>query len=834
LESVKRLHDTLLQVFQRHRLIFWYDPERQWFEAFDSFNGAGIKKIKVEGTEFGTKVAIHRDPDPLACYLLYLPSARPNDADNWLLDLLLQGHEYKADRASLTLQEVGLPYDFRPLVMEHLGFYKKAKRVEAFRELLTADDDVQSLRLKMMAVLTGTVADIDDLLLCFLGKPAEEMLLDPVQESFGASMLVDHFWKEVGLAFGYTNEQPSLRDFVTTLFRWANPLETGITLDSHARVFLQRWKDSQVHRASFRTWSAMLETDLHVADKLDALDDLRPIEKSDTFLAFEKFILHRLCRVFEKGDPEPALLTIIQQRRNSFWFADHQHGYEALEQAVILRQLLAAAELKIESIEAGISRYMASWHRIDTAYRRFHYHLRNYGQVALMEHITQWVEKTYVNNFLLPLADLWGDQVRGMTNWTCASLPAQTRFFDEYVAPFLEKNQKVVVVVSDAFRYAAAAEFVTRLRAENRWTAELEALFGCLPSYTQLGMASLLPGHERSIQLPEGSVTVDGKNASGMAGRNQILAAALDSKATAVQAEVFLEMNTKTEARALIKDHEVVFIFHNTIDKVGDAQATEAKTSGAVETAFEELEQILRKVANANGNNMLLTADHGFLFQQSAVEEADDLPIPYAGDWLLHNRRFAIGRGIADEPAVKIFKASELGLEGDWSAAFPLALGRFPLKGSGKRFVHGGLSLQEVIVPVLKIHKARADDTERVEVEVLRLPAKITTGQISLAFYQDRPIADKVLPRNLRVGVFAKDGTPLSEVRSMTFDAADTDPRHREKSLVLVLSRAVDNYNNQEVEIRLEEIVPGTSQSAVYKSHRVKLQKPFASDFDDF
>ncbi len=834
MESVKRVHDTLMQVFQRQRLIFWYDPEHQWNEAFDSFQGEGIKKIKVEGTEFGTKVTIHRDPDPQACYFLYFPTARPNDADNWLLDLLLQGHEYKADRASLALQEVGLSYDFRPVVMEHIGFFQGPKRLQSFREILTSDEDPIKLRLKMMAVLLGTDPDIDALLLGFLGKSTTETMLDPVQESFGSAMLVDHFWKEVGIAFGYANDQPSLRDFVTTLFRWDNPLDSGPRLDPHARVFLQRWKDSQIYNPSFREWSALLEADLHVAEALDALDDILSVEKADTFAAFEKFILHRLCRTFEQSGSEPSLLTSIQYRRNSFWFADHQHGYEALEQAISLRQLLAAAELNIENIEVGISRYMASWHRIDTAYRRFHYHLRNYGQVALMERITQWVEKTYVNNFLLPLSDRWGDQVRGMSAWGSEKLPAQHNFFNQYVQPFLDKSQKVVVVVSDALRYAAAAELVTRMRAENRWTAELEAVLGGLPSYTQLGMASLLPGQERSIQLPDGSVTLDGKSASGIAGRNQILSAALDGKATAVQAEVFLEMNTKTEARELIRDHEVVFIFHNTIDKVGDSPATEAKTTAAVETAFDELQLILRKIANANGTNMLLTADHGFLFQQSALEEADDQPLPIADKWLFRNRRFALGQGIAADPAVKTFTAGQLGLPGDWSAAFPLGLGRFPLQGSGKRFVHGGLSLQEVIVPVVRIHKAKVDDTERVEVEILRLPTKITTGRISLAFYQDRPIADKILPRTLRIGVFSQDGTTLSEIRSIIFDSADLEPRHREQSLVLVLSRAADNYNNQEVKIRLEEVVPGTSQTAIYKSHRVKLQKPFAGDFDDF
>lgn len=834
MESMTRIHDSLRQVFRSNRLVFWYDPENHWSSAFDAFEDGGIKKIKVVGTEFGTKVTIHRDPDPQACYLLYFPSARPKDADNWLLDLLLQGHEYKTDRASLALQEVGLSYDFLFVVSDHIGFFESSKRMQVFRELLTSDDDASSLRLKMMAVLTGSAPDLDAMLLWFLGKPAPERMLDPVEEYLGSAKLVEPFWKEVAIWFGYTSDHPTLRDFVTTLFRWANPLDTGISLDPHAKVFLQRWKDSQAYNASFRAWSATLEADLHITTKLDGLSDMRVIDKSDTFAAFEKFIIYRLCRAFEKGDTDSNLLSAIQSRRSSFWFPDHKDGYEALEQAVNVRQLIASAELIMETIDLGIARYIASWNRIDTAYRSFSYHVRRYGQVALMEKIVEWVEKAYVNNYLLPLADRWSDHVRGMGNWSCLQLPNQNVFFNRYVQPFLDKGQKVFVVVSDAFRYEAASEFVAKLRLENRWTAELDAVFGSLPSYTQLGMASLLPGKERSIQLPEGTVFIDDKNAAGTAGRNQVLSAALDGKAIAIQAEDFLEMNTKTEARALMRDHEVIYIFHDAIDKVGDKLTTEVRTAEAVEDTFEELLKILRKIANANGSNMLLTADHGFLFQQSEVNEADDLPLPGASEWLFRNRRFALGKNIALDSSVKKFSAKELGLTGDWSAVFPLSLGRFPLQGSGKRYVHGGLSLQEVIVPVLRINKARSDDTIRVEVDVLRMPSKITTGQISLALYQDRPVADKVLSRTLKIGVYAIDNTVLSETKVLTFDSTDTEPRQREKSFILTLSRTADDYNNKEVEIRLEETLSGTSQTTVYKSHKVKLQKPFAGDFDEF
>jgi len=451
-----------------------------------------------------------------------------------------------------------------------------------------------------------------------------------------------------------------------------------------------------------------------------------------------------------------------------------------------------------------------------------------------MEPVVEWVEGSYLNNFLLPLSDQWSDRIASLPSWDFGGVPAQSRFFEEEVRPFVEKGQKVFVIVSDALRFEAAADFAARLRSENRWTAKLEASVASLPSYTQLGMASLLPSKSLSITPEDGTVSVDGKSATGTGNRKEILKQATGGKATAIQAEHFLELNTKTEGRALMREHEIIYIFHNVIDKIGDAPGTEAKTTDAVEQCFDELVQILKKVANINGNNMILTADHGFLFQQNELHQGDALPLPEAEEWLNRNRRFAIGKGIAGGAAVKVFPADALGLEGDWEVAFPRSLGRFPLRGSGKRYVHGGFSLQEVVIPMVKIHKARSDDTRRVGVELMRVPAKATTGRISLSIYQEEPVSAKVLPRELKLGVHAKDGAILSEVKTIVCDSDDPETRNRESTHVLVLSAAADEHNDQTVEIRLEETLPGTRQTVTYKSHPIKIQKPFATDFDEF
>ena len=830
---MNRIHDSIRRVFQRHRLVFWYDATGEWAETFATFVDEQVQPLRVDGNEFGTKVRVVREPNPQAKFLLYIPSARPPDPENWLLDLLLQGYEYKADKASLALQEVGLPHAFKQIAEEHAAYFQHPPHIQALKESLKPEDEIRDVRLKMMAVLAGTAVEVDALLLRFLDSHEAWDLIDPVAECLDRASLTTSFWQEVKRAFGYGAEAPSLRDFALKLFRGANPLDSQVGLHAHGKVFLKRWKDSQAGRGSFRKWSGQFERDLQVAHALGSLDEWKPLGDNDTFEIFEKYTLRQLCLAFAKGEKAATLRGVLQQRRESFWWAEHKHGYAALENAVELRELLASTELTVESLAAGVHRYALSWWKIDAAYRRCTWNLRQYGQTQLMEQISQWVEKAYGNNFLLPLADRWSDQVRRQSAWDCPDVPAQRKFFSHYVRPFLARDQKVFVILSDALRYEAAMEFAQRLCSANRWSAAVEPLFGSLPSYTQLGMASCLPGQQLAVDAADSTVTVDGRSATGTANRADILRQECGGRGICLQAELFLELNTKTDGRVLMKDHDVIYILHNVIDKVGDAPGTEAKTFDAVEQTFEELDRIIRKIANINGSNMLLTADHGFLFQQDAGSLDATSPLPEAEAWTFRNRRFCLGRGIVQSPAVKVFESAALGLQGDWTAAFPLALSRFPLQGSGMRYVHGGFSLQEIVIPVVTINKSRTDDVGRVEVELLRVPPKITTGQFSIALFQEEPAVHKMLPRTLRIGVFAKDGTVLSDIRTQVFDSREPEARQRETTLLLVLSNAADAHNNSEVELRLEETVVGTDQIVTYKSHTLKLQKPFTSDFDE-
>ena len=161
--ATSRIHESLDTALARKRVVFWYDPNGEWDSEFDDYQPAAAEKLRVEGNEFSVKVAISRAPLEQR-FLLYLPCAKPPEQGNWLLDLLLAGHEFTADRASLDIQEAGLTLEFKELAQQHKAFFRSPVRTSKLKGLLRPNDDETAVRLKMLGVLAKQQADIDKLL----------------------------------------------------------------------------------------------------------------------------------------------------------------------------------------------------------------------------------------------------------------------------------------------------------------------------------------------------------------------------------------------------------------------------------------------------------------------------------------------------------------------------------------------------------------------------------------------------------------------------------------------------------------------------------------------
>jgi hypothetical protein len=163
----------------------------------------------------------------------------------------------------------------------------------------------------------------------------------------------------------------------------------------------------------------------------------------------------------------------------------------------------------------------------------------------------------------------------------------------------------------------------------------------------------------------------------------------------------------------------------------------------------------------------------------------------------------------------------------------PKSITRLRRQGSGSRFVHGGATLQEIIVPVVKINKKRQSDTSAVEVEIIGSSNQlITSSQISVRFYQATAATEKTRARTLRAGIYAQSGELISDSHELVFDFRSENPRDREVSVRFLLLRQADAFNGKEVMLKLEERHGDTSHFMEYRTARYTLRRSFSSDFD--
>lgn len=844
---MNKIAQSLTKLFDKHRIVFWYDNKQELRQEFEALTLKDIEKIELTNNEFGIKHRILRK-EPKAKFLLYREGPQPPDLDNWLLDTQLAHGEFRTDQVAMWLAELELGLEFSDLVQEHEAFFKSEALKSALKRLLKSDDSPSAIRLKMLSVCTGGAGGLDMIVEALLGELSS--LSNPSSEAFEGTKyrllkrceLDRFFWEQVGRCYNYHALQPSTKDFALKLFHdcyYRNFSGSGSVeakpLSADAQVFLKRWKDSITWKESFETLSAQCASDLGIEQDL-AKRDISALVELDYFrLIDQKIVSDLVRRVAARTVSAGEVALWVRQRRQSHWYVEFEHLYEAIDSGAQFMHALDEADFTMESLTGGVQKYSRTWFRLDQLYRKFVYHVRLSGEATLMETLSELVENLYVNNYLLKVNDCWQKFVDGTPSWSVDyPVQLQRRFFDLYVKPFLDKDKKIFVIISDALRYEIGDELIGVIRKEDRYEASIEPLLAMLPSYTQLGMAALLPHSTLALaENDSGGVEVDGRSSQGLENRKKQLERSCTKRATALKAESLMDMNGD-DRRVLVRDHDVLYVYHNCIDATGDKRESEERVFEAAETTIEEIVKLIKKLTGANANNILVTADHGFIYQNRPIAESDFVDAEAKGDQILfRDRRFTIGKGLKENPSLARFSAAQLGLTGELEVQVPKSINRLRLKGSGSRYVHGGASLQEVVIPVIKINKKRQSDTTAVEVDILRGASSIiTSGQIAVMFYQLEAVTDKVQPRTLRAGIYSQSGELLSDSHELNFDIQSENPRERELKVAFVLSRKADEANGQEVSLRLEEKVPGTEHYKEYRAVQYTMRRSFTSDFD--
>ena len=847
--SQQRLFDSLTTLFCIHPVVFWHDVEAEFASVVDSLRFDGVQLVRLDDMPaLRVKLDIEGAPDQR--WLIYSAKPEPEPTKDWLLDVRMRSKSFRADTTSIMLEDLGLSTQgLRQHLKERAKFLRAKDRVERLKRMVLPGDGAQDLDRKMLAVLTR--ADQPELF-AMLQRLYGAVVVDGVADlsaepkawqDIAANDLTPAFWELVQLQLGYLEASPSLRDllFRTLATDFCRGLQGDAppqlahfvlpdrTLAANASVFVGRWRSDI---AQFGNYNALAQA---VANELDLVSLLsgQSAEQLVECMTFEDVELRMVQELKKRivagaGANMDVVRALMARRRDGHWAnpllasANERTRalaacYDALTAAADFFTLKSTHAAGFSFTDAGtaFAQYRDELFRFDQLYRHFHTAADAVEPTgwAVLHELRETIEGVYSGWFIPHLSTAWSKVVEGpqglLKHWALPEVTPQQAFYERKVLPLFDGGVKrVFVLISDAFRYEVAQELVQHTNSKSRFKASLDGMLGVLPSYTALGMAALLPhktlAYKESANL---DVLADGHAVATLEQRSEHLQR---FGGLAVKAEDLMGLG-KERGRELVRDQRLIYVYHDRIDMTGDKQSSETKTFEAAAQTVQELANVLGFIIHSlNGSAVLVTADHGFMYQESALDESDKstLDDKPAGT-LKAKKRYLIGRDLGTTPKAwsgntAVTAGTTLG--GSLDFWVPKGASRFHFAG-GARFVHGSAMPQEVVVPVITVRVSEAENakTKYVSISLLGAVNKVVTNTQRFEFIQTDAVSERVLARSVMVSL--RDGSdndkPISNVQSITFDSTSQLLDERKRSILLtVLAGAHDPHKHYDLVMR--------------------------------
>jgi uncharacterized protein (TIGR02687 family) len=867
--QVKQLEQGLALKFSQKNIVFWYDAEQSFIELINQINLPNVTILNM-GNESSLEIKkrIVKDEREKQ-YLLFFPFEEPQPKDNWLLDIRLYSEIFYADSSSLILNRLQIKsMALREHVKRRMSFFKSETRLASLERKITENENDQSLDFKMISVLANCEATLSSILMVVFEQYAElliehnnvaadipqitkypDLVIDdekndliealPVIAQFIRHNLLDSFFKSLKKHYGYESNEERITELLFKLFctdlyihidvskdekNWAVPnlLNTNSGRAS-ASAFMLEWRDSNRYREGYNEISLAISNELNITARCS---DFLPqaIKECFTFKEVDKQIikglLKHLVNDFDNTDASLAMTQndfeqIISQRSSGHWGQVESQIvslYEAIKYADRLLQLRKHYEdgFNYSSASVMFAEYSKSIFKFDKYYRLFNYYSDSLESKStqILETLSESIEYLYVDWYLYELGLAWDlllTKENRLQDWSSLTPNMQSNFFYKHVkAPIVDKSLKrIIVIISDALRYEVADELVGKLNQEKKYKSTIQPMLGVLPSYTQLGMASLLP-HNVIDYDKNNKVCVDGKASESTKDRSAILSAQDGIGITAKE----LKEWSSAKAKESIQGKSIIYIYHNTIDAIGDDSKTEHKTFEACQTAIDELKDLTTKaMTKFTATRVLITADHGFIYQQRPLEKQERSVLKSdLSNAFLTKKRYAVGRDLPKDDSYwhgGLLGVTSKANKSDVEFILPKGANRFHFVG-GAKFVHGGAMPQEICVPLVEVKKltgSKATQNEKIKVGLIAEKSNIRlVNQIEkVRFIQTNVVGGNFV--ECRVTAVIKDSKDevVSSEEILVFDSTSNDvsDRTREARFKLVGSNfdRTEKYN---------------------------------------
>lgn len=799
-----KFNEPLMVGYQR-RVVFWVDEEKQFEDDFDHFEFEGVKKHKITGSNiFATKLLLEYE-NLTDDFLVYSPFAYDKKEKNYLSDIMLYSEEFKADFVSLIINDLQLEdtIQMRKVIKQYNRFFKSNARIEKLKGFDCSFKRPIDLEYGIFAVLAN-VREVDMVLVLLrlledgLNKVDNEFYVQLEKfadlEAFASIIEIDygfqnfkerellHFWAHLSCTGSYhiikeLNNMADVKDFINTTY--------SIQCYSAMNEMIHdSYKDNIVREMLIKVEDFLLLPERLVDIAIEELVGLELLPVVNSVL-FNKFV----DSLIEKQHQPTQIKAMISKRRELKWYNRNSAFYEAVNYATNIIQYVNdhTSGLSATSLLDVWNHYQQDYYLMDQYYRHFVYHTTkaiSQGDIMFddgLKELASYIEKVYKNWYLDLLGKRWSSAIEEYKyNFDEVNIIHQRNFYNQFVANYVGDGIRTFVIISDAMRYEIAKELCGSINQSIKGNASLSAMVAQVPSITKIGMAALLPHDE--IKFDGETVLVDGMRSDGLDNRAKILKKRV-AESEAIQANRFIEMR-RQERNEFVKGKKLIYIYHNQIDTIGDNQATESQVFDASKKTIADLQNILRVLVNEfEAKNVFITADHGFIYTHNPLREFDRWEVSdYKIDNNLVNRRFIITDQILSDDGMHKVDLREIGCNRYLLA--PKLYSRFKVSGGGNNYVHGGLSIQELMVPVISYKSSRSDvlvkDFKKVGLELLNEVHKITGLVFNLSFFQSEALGDKMLPLRAYVQFEDIHGNAISDRKIIIADRTSLNAQDRQ------------------------------------------------------
>lgn len=810
--SLDRITQTLVQKFEsrvdgEHKVIYWEDPKKEYFDYVKSLQIHGVNILILDGNNYYRAKIEFEEQFEKSDYLIYAPFAvlGENRKENWLLDAYFYAEKFRADATSQVMDDLNLPntVQIREVVEKYKKFFEKQDRVKKLIKYNIPIKKPIDLQLGILATIVNSSEPKLDSIVFQVLKDNLDVNGNKKIEDIKKFGNFDDFINLIFIKYGYIySDDKPFSNFAAHLFVCG----LGVSMNIEKFPFFKQFYDAKYSEncySAVRSWAEdptkydelliiakTIEGMLQLDDKLK-LVQISDIERMDLFPIFNEVFVLKLAEGLYQNIINPVdVEKYILIRRETLWFKEVSDFYEVIWNASALVKFKQNHQTikDYKTSKTTWDNYVNDYYLMDTYYRKcYTTYFKSLDQLHsdlddAIKDLLNYIENLYKSWYLDDLGFVWTQSIKESMeqSYWLEYIPKQKDFYFDHVSKTLASNKNVYVIVSDALRYEVAKELESTIKSELKSQTSIHSMQGIFPTITKLGMAALLPHDELKLES-DLEITLDGAACNDLVSRNKVLLKR-GKQAHSMSSKQFVDLKRQDRSN-LLKDKEVVYLYHDVIDAVGDHLASEKDTFKACEEAIKELKNIVRIILNESlTNTVLITADHGFVYTYQPLREFDKVTkVNSESDVKTIAKRYAITNKEVNDDYLQ--KVSLKHLNTNLFAVTPMQYVRFKVQGGGVNYVHGGVSLQESVIPVIKVEKIKGERVissyNPVKVDLVTQSNKVTNRIFSLDFVQTEAVNDR--NQSARYSVVFKDinGRVVSDQQTITADRTSTSPEDR-------------------------------------------------------